>query len=306
MKVFGGSANIKLAKLIADEMGLPLSQIETHIFPDGEKRIRIIDPVVDEHCVVVQPTSTPADQNFMELFFIVDALKRSGASQVTAVVPYLGYQRQDHIFRDGEAVSLEVVVKTLEAVGTDNVIAVDLHSVKIPEVFKIPVTHLSALPLFAKKIKAEKIGNGEGVLISPDMGGIRRIKILSDLLGGMPYGAIEKDRDLITGSVEAKDMELHGITDVKGKTAIIVDDMISSGGTIVKAVDLLKEKGFTKVYVFATHAVFSQNAPTLLMDASIEKVFVTNSVLIPADKKFPKLEVISLAEMIVETLTEKS
>lgn len=305
MKVFGGSANIKLAKLIADEMGLPLSQIETHIFPDGEKRIRIIEPVVDEHCVVVQPTSTPADQNYMELFFIVDALKRSGASQVTAVVPYLGYQRQDHIFRDGEAVSLEVVVKTLEAVGTDNVIAVDFHSIKIPEVFKIPVTHLSALPLFAKKIKEEKIGNGDGVLISPDMGGIRRIKILSDLLDGMPYGAIEKDRDLITGSVEAKDMELHGITDVKGKTAIIVDDMISSGGTIVKAVDLLKEKGFAKIYVFATHAVFSQNAPTLLMDSSIEKVFVTNSVLVPADRKFPKLEIISLAEMITETLQNK-
>src|SRR3990167_4703863 len=172
MKIFSGSSNKPLAQNLAKALKIRLSKLEIHIFPDGEKRIRVIDKVVDEDCVVVQSASTYADINYMELFFIVDGLKRSGAKSVTAVVPFLGYQRQDHVFREGEAVSLEVIIKTLEAVGMNKLITFDLHSIKIPELFKIPIVHLSALPIFAEKIK-ELFSDFEGcVLISPDMGGI--------------------------------------------------------------------------------------------------------------------------------------
>lgn len=305
MKIFSGNSNISLARSIAHALGTELSLLETHTFPDGEKRVRVVEAVVGEDTVVVQPTSTPADQNYMELFFIVDALKRSGANSVTVVIPYLGYQRQDHVFRDGEAVSLEVVIKALEASGTSRIIAFDLHSIKIPEMFAVPYVHLSALPLFAAKIKQLKLMAHNTILITPDMGGIRRIKILSGLLDEMPYGCIEKNRDLVTGGVEAKGIELPEGEDLKGKNAIIVDDMISSGGTIVKAVSLLKSKGVGKIYVFATHAVFSQNAPVILQDADIEKVFMSDTVLVTADKKFPKLEIISIAESVADVLKNK-
>jgi len=296
MKVFAGSASKPLAQKVAHAIAKELSQIELHIFPDGEKRVRVVDKVIDEDCVVVQSTSTNADKNYMELFFIVDALKRSGAKKITAVIPYLGYQRQDHVFRDGEAVSLEVIIKMLEALGVNKVITFDLHSIKIPEFFKIPVVHLSALPLFAEKIK--KIDSGtDYFLVSPDMGGTRRIKILSEILNNMPYATIEKDRDLKSGKIEVS--EIHGNV---GKVAFVVDDMISTGNTIVAAAELLNKNGVKRIVVFATHPVFSGNAAKTLQESSVEKVFVTDTIAIPKEKQFKKLEVLSVAEMIAKNL----
>jgi len=290
----------------------------------------------------------------MELFFIVNALKRGKVKMVTAVIPYLGYQRQDHVFRNGEAVSLEVIIKMLEAVGVDKVVTFDLHSIKIPELFHIPVVHLSALHLFAEKIsetlssqgsshplndsskpsgnthsviEKELTSTAEGrsshgyketvkssfrgesrpflvsprfsnsVLVSPDMGGIRRIKILSQMLGNMPYATIQKNRDLKSGKIEAR--RIHG--SVK-RHAIIVDDMISTGNTIVVAADLLNKRGAEEIIVFATHPVFSKDAPKLLQKSKVKKVFVTDTIEIPKDKLFPKLEVLSVAEVIVSAI----
>ena len=155
MKIISGSSNLLLAEKIAENLHLSLTPREIFIFPDGERRIRIEESVVDEDCVVVQSTATPTDTNYMELFFLVDALKRSGAHRVTLVMPYVGYQRQDHVFRDGEAVSMQVIIKTLEAVGVDKLICVDLHAYRIQELFTIPVKHFSALPLFAEEIKRQ-------------------------------------------------------------------------------------------------------------------------------------------------------
>lgn len=295
MKIFSGTCNKPLAEKIAKELKTTLSPLEIHIFPDGEKRVRILDNVVGQHTIVVQPTSTPADQCYMELFFIVDALKRSGAKSVTAVVPYLGYQRQDHIFRDGEGVSLEVVRRTLEAVGVNRLIGFDFHTVRVPELFKIPVSHLSALSLFAQKIKREKWANIDTMLVAPDKGGIRRIKILSDLLGGMPYGSIEKNRDLETGHVTGEEISITG--GIK-KRALIVDDMISSGGTIVMAINLLLKKGVHDIYVFATHPVFSDAAPEVLQKSAAHKIFVTDTIEVPQSKQFPKLEILSISKMV--------
>lgn len=296
MKIFSGTSNKPLAEKIAKKLGIDLSAIEIHVFPDGEKRIRLLDKVVGESCIVVQPTSPNPDGNYMELFFIVDALKRSGASSVTAVIPYLGYQRQDHVFRDGEAVSLEVIATLLKWGGVDEIIAFDLHSIKIPEIFKIKLNHLSALPLFAQEIK--KIGNNT-VLISPDMGGVRRIKILSKMLSNMPYAVIEKNRDLATGEVT-----MSGVTGNIKENAIIVDDMISTGNTIIKAANLLGNRGAKNIYVFATHAVFSEKAPGILQESGIKKVYVTDTIFVPESKRFPKLEILSVSKLIAEQLTD--
>jgi len=299
MKIFSGSSNKPLAEKTAKELDVEVSLLEISVFPDRERRIRVVNSVVDEKTVVFQPTSTPPDQNYMELFFIADALKRSGASTVTAVIPYLGYERQDHVFRDGEAVSLEVIIKTLERVGVDKLVAFDLHSVKVPELFTIPVLHLSALDLFAQKIK--ELGLTENsVLVSPDMGGIRRIKMLSESLGNMPYATVEKNRNLETGDISDSSMEGN----VNGKTAIIVDDMISTGRTIVAAEKILLKNGVKKVLVFATHAVFSANATELLQNLKAEKVFVTDTIFIPKEKYFDKLEVISVSSIIAQGLRD--
>jgi ribose-phosphate pyrophosphokinase len=299
MKIFSGSSNKPLAQNSALELGVEVSPLQISVFPDGERRIRVVGNVVDEKTVVFQSTSTPPDQNYMELFFIVDALKRSGASEVTAVIPYLGYERQDHVFRDGEVVSLEVIVKTLERVGIDKLVAFDLHSIKVPELFTIPVLHLSALDLFARKIK--ELGLTENaVLVSPDMGGIRRIKMLSESLDNMPFATVEKNRDLETGDISDSSMEGN----VKGKAAIIVDDMISTGRTIVAAEKILFENGAKKVLVFATHAVFSGQAVKLLQNLKTEKVFVTDTILIPKEKHFDKLEIISVSKTIAQGIRD--
>ena len=297
MKIFSGSSNKPLAEKTAKELGGEVSPLEISVFPDGERRIRVVGSVVDEKTVVFQSTSTPVDQNYMELFFIVDALKRSGAKEVVAVVSYLGYERQDHVFRDGEAVSLEVIAETLERVGADKLVAFDLHSIKVPEIFKIPVLHLSALDLFAAKIKELDLTENS-VLVSPDMGGIRRIKMLSESLDNMPYATVEKNRDLETGDISDSSME----GDVSGKTAIIVDDMISTGRTIVAAEKSLLKNGAKKVFVFATHAVFSVDAAEHLESLDAEKVFVTDTVFVPKEKRFSKLEVLSVSKIIAEGL----
>lgn len=298
MKIFSGSSNQPLAEKVANDLGVPLSQVEIHMFPDGERRVRVLEKVVGEDCVVVQSTSIPVDHNYMELYFIVDALKRSGARSITTVIPYLGYQRQDHIFREGEAVSLSVVIKTLENIGAIKVIAVDLHSIKIPEFFSVPIIHVSALELFAQKIRSMFEPLEDIVLVSPDMGGIRRIKILSELLDNTPYIAVEKNRDLATGEVEAHVM--YG--EVK-KIAVIVDDMISSGNTIAVASDLLVKKGVEQIVVFATHPVFSEHAPEVLQNSKARKIYVTDTIFVPKEKRFKKLEILSVSNIIAESLS---
>lgn len=301
MKLFGGSASKELTEAVAKSLTMPLSLIDVHVFPDGERRIRLHDKVVNHKTAIIQSASTPVDTNYMELFFIVDALRRSGAKSITAVVPYFGYQRQDHIFRDGEAVSLEVVIHILESLKVDRLVSFDMHSVKIPDLFTIPVAHLSALPLFAKEITKRKWNREDTILVSPDMGGIARIKKLSKLLGDMPFAALEKNRDLATGAITVDDVE-EGTLQGK-KRAILVDDMISSGNTILLGTTQMAMQGIEEVYVFATHPVFSVDAPAKLQNSPIKKVYVTDSVAIAPEKRFEKLEVLSIADMIAEELT---
>jgi len=296
MLIFSGSSNRSLADKIAKDFGKEVSLVEIFTFPDGEKRITLGERVVGETAVLVQSTNSPVDENYMELFLMADALKRSGAEFVKLIMPYMGYQRQDHIFRDGEGVSLEIMARILEEVGVDEVFAFDFHSIKIPEIFKIPTHNLSALSTFAEKIKAEFSGK-EPILVSPDMGGIRRIKEISEMLN-LPFTTIVKDRDLNTGSI--CDSKLNG--EVSGRQALMVDDMMSTGETMVKAANLLLENGATSVFAFATHAILSGNAAQILQESKIEKVFVTDTVEIPEEKMFAKLEILSIAKIAAKAL----
>lgn len=300
MKIFSGNSNYPLAVKIAESLGLSVSPIEHHTFPDGERRIKLEVPVAGEDCIVINPTSPPVDSNLMELCFIADALKGSGAASITAVVPYLGYQRQDHIFRTGEARSLEVVINMMEVSGITRFIGVDFHSIKIPELFKIEVNHLSALPLFAKQIREISGDLSDACIVSPDMGGIRRVELLKEELGeDIETVAVEKNRDIVSGEISASG--IHG--NVK-KVHFIVDDMISSGKTLVQCVEELKKAGGEEFYVFATHAVFSHDTPQLLQNSDLSKVYVTDSIEIKSEKQFPKLKILSLAPVISSSLNE--
>ncbi len=302
MKLFSGSANKPLTEGVAKSLNMPLSLIDVHIFPDGERRIRIHDRVVDKKTVILQSAETPVDTNYMELFFIVDALKRSGAKSVTAVVPYFGYQRQDHVFRDGEAVSLEVVIKLLEHIGVDRLVSVDMHSPKIPSLFHIPVAHLSAISLFAQEIQKQKWNTKDTILISPDKGGLGRVKKLSEMLNNMEYTAVEKNRDRASGAITMETVKEGSIAGKK--RAIIVDDMISSGSTILMSATMLQTQGIEEVIVFITHAIFSIDAPARLQNSFLKKIYATDSVEIPPDKQFSKLAILSLADVLADELTK--
>ncbi len=330
MLIFSGSSNKSLAQKIAGHKGYSLGQIEIHTFPDNENRVRVVSEVLDQDVLVVQSAGVLPNLYYMELFFILDSLKRSGARSITLVIPYFGYQRQDHVFRSGEGVSLEVIIKILETLGVDRFISFEFHSVKIPQFFKKEIKELSALPLFAEKIK--KLSGARGpatrfppasarsrntdiravgspstpvtphdfVLVSPDMGGIARIKKLSEILGGVPFLAIEKNRDLVTGKIES--MEYSG--EIK-KTAVIVDDVISTGKTIISAAELLFQKGTEEVYVMATHGIFAGKAADHLQNSNIKKVIVTDTIDIPKKRRFEKLEIISVSELIATELAQK-
>ncbi len=296
MLIFSGSSNTSLAKKVAKELGKNLSKLEIVTFPDKENRVRVIDKVLDQDVIVVQSTGVSPNRYYIELFFILDSLKRSGAKSITLVIPYLGYQRQDHIFRDGESVSIEVIINIIEGLGVNNVIAFDLHSIKIPEFFRVPVTQLSALSLFAKEIK--KMKTNDLVLVSPDMGGVRRIKLLADLLDNkIPYISIEKNRDLNTG--EVKSTKING--EVK-KIAVIIDDVISTGNTLISAANLLKKNGAKEIYVMATHGIFAGDASLALENSVIKKIIVSDTIEVRSNRKFNKLQIVSVSPLITQEL----
>ena len=299
MILFGDDTNKSLSEGIAAGLSTPLKYPEITVFPDGERRIRIVDEVVEQEVVFLKTASVTdnVDSFIIETAFLIDALKRSGAKSVTGIIPYLPYSRADHIFRSGEAVPLEVIIHLLERSGLSKILFVDPHTIKMPEMFSIDVSNLSALSLFAEKIKEIGFHPEESVIVSPDMGGLRRMEQLSEMVGGLPFTSIEKDRDYATGDIKAAG--IHG--DIK-KTCFIIDDIISSGRTIVQAVEKLTEGGAEEIYVFATHPVFSEDAVTILKDCKAKKIYVTDAIPIQKEKQFEKLEVVSLSDLFSNAL----
>ena len=299
MILFGDETNKSLSEGLAAGLSTPLKYPEIFVFPDGERRIRIIEDVVEEEVVFLKTASITdnVDSFIIETAFLIDALKRSGAKSVTGIIPYLPYCRADHIFRSGEAVPLEVIIHLLERAGLSKILFVDPHTIKMPEMFSINVSNLSALPLFAEKIKEIGFHAEDAVIVSPDMGGLRRMEQLSEMVGGLPFTSIEKDRDYATGDIKASG--IHG--DIK-RTCFIIDDIISSGRTIVQAVEKLSEGGAGEIYVLATHPVLSEDAVKILQDCKAKKIYVTDAIPVPEKKQFEKLEVISLSSLLSKAL----
>lgn len=299
MIFFGDDQNKALSDGLAAALSSSLNFPDITVFPDGERRVRLCESVVEEDVVFLKTASvTPnVDSFIVETAFLIDAIKRSGANTVTGIIPYIPYSRADHVFRDGEAVPLEVVIHMFENAGLSKVVFVDPHTIKMSEMFSIDVVNLSALSLFADKIKQLDFDRDNAVIVSPDMGGLRRMEQLSGMLDGLPFASIEKDRNYDDGSIKANGV--HG--EIK-KTCFVVDDIISSGRTIVQAVEKLKDKGATTVYVFATHPVLSENASEILEKCGAKKIFVTDALPVSQEKEFETLEVLSLAPLLERAL----
>ncbi len=296
MLFVGDLQNRALSDDLGRLLGCEVIYPDKHVFDDGEQRIRIEQNVLDADVYVLKSISDPVDNSIIEFLFIIDALRRSGAKNVTAIIPYLGYSRADHIFREGEAVGLEVVMRSIEATGLDKIIVIDPHTIKLPEMFRIESKMLSALPLFAEKIRELGIEGDRVSIVSPDMGGIRRVRQLSELVPGSTYAAINKDRDLATGELTGSRVAEGEIREI----CIVTDDIISTGGTMVRGVDTCIEAGAKTVYIFGSQPVFSNGAYKKLKESKAEKIYVTDAIHIPDEEKFDNLEVLSLAPVIAD------
>lgn len=297
--LFSGNSNPSLSQKISKDLNIPLGKVEIVRFADSECRVRIEENVEGKDVFIIQSLSNPVDEHLMELLLMCDAAKRMEARKVIAVIPYHGYARQDRVHREGECLSSHLVAKMIESAGFDKLITVELHNDTILGYFKIPVVHLSGLFLFQKEI--EKIKE-DLVIVTPDAGGLKRSQRFAEGLD-IPLALIEKKRDLENLH---KILFMRVVGEVKDKTVIIVEDVIVTGGTVINAAYLLKEKGAKKVIVGATHADFVGGSYKILSDSPIDKIWVTDTIPVPENMRFPKLTVFSISSVIAEAIKKIS
>jgi ribose-phosphate pyrophosphokinase len=270
LKVFTGRANPHLANRICDYLQIPLGRGKTELFPDGELLVRVEEDVRGRDCFVVQPTCHPVNAHLMELFIWIDTLRRASARRVTAVIPYFGYARQDQKHAGRTPITAKLVANLLERAGADRVVAVDMHTNQVQGFFDIPVDHLNAGPVLGKWFKSLKLANH--VFVSPDVGNVKRAQVYAEMLDG-ELCFIDKRRS--SGSTtEAK----HVVGDVAGKTVLIVDDMITTGGTVIEACKILRANGVSDIYIAATHAVLAPPALERLSQCRFTKLAVTDTI----------------------------
>lgn len=307
-KIFSGTANENLSKKIAESLKLPLARSEIVRFANSEVKVRIIEAVKDETCIVIQSTSNPTDTHLIELLLFCDALLRQEAKKVIGVIPYFGYARQNIQHREGECVSANVVIRFLETIGFSKIYTIDLHDEATEGVFSIPFKNLSALPLLAEEIKKYltsqniKITPQEIAIVSPDQGGIERARKFGTALFGnkeFPLTVVEKTRNLEKIHT-SKAIGIYG--EVKNKIVILVDDIITSGGTLINAVELCLKAGAKRAISAIVHHDFSKDAPLKLQNSPIEKIFTTDTILLKPEEKFEKLKEISVANLIAKEL----
>ena len=295
MKVLAGTSNSKLCKDIARQLKLKLINSTIKRFADGEVYIEINENIRGNSIFVVQSTSNPANDNLMELLICIDALRRSSAKNITAVIPYFGYARQDRKVAPRTAISAKLVSNLITNAGANRILSVDLHAGQIQGFFDIPVDNLFSTPIFARHIKKIKLNNM--ICVAPDVGGVERTRALSRRINSS-IAIIDKRRPS-----PGKSEVMNIVGNVKNKNCIIVDDIIDSGGTIVNAAKALKDKGAKDVYVFITHAVLSGEAVIKIEKSQIKKLITTDTI--DNSKKIQntkKIEVISLAPMISEAM----
>jgi ribose-phosphate pyrophosphokinase len=296
MKILAGTSNTKLSKDICKQLKLKLVNTNIRRFADGEIYIEINENIRGNSVFVIQSTSNPANDNLMELLLVIDALKRSSAKNITAVIPYFGYARQDRKVAPRTSISAKVVANLITNAGASRVVTVDLHAGQIQGFFDMPVDNLFTTPLFAKYIK-RKLNGKNLICVSPDVGGVQRTRGLATRIKA-DLAIIDKRRPK-----PGKSQVMNIIGNVKGKTCIIVDDIIDSGGTIVNAVDALKKAGANEVYVFITHAVLSGEAVTKIKKSKIKKLIITDTI--DNSKKIKnnnKIELLSISSLMAEAI----
>jgi ribose-phosphate pyrophosphokinase len=300
MKILSGTSNPRLSKEISKKLKSKLVNTNIKRFADGEIYIEINENIRGNSVFVIQSTSNPANDNIMELLLCIDALRRSSAKNITAVIPYFGYARQDRKVAPRTSISAKVVSNLITNAGANRIVTVDLHAGQIQGFFDIPVDNLFTTPLFARYIK-KKFKNKNLVCVSPDVGGVQRTRGLATKIKA-DLAIIDKRRP-----APGKSQVMNIIGEVKGKNCIIVDDIIDSGGTIVNAVEALKKAGAIDVYVFITHAVLSGEAAEKIKKSKIKKLIITDTI----DNSFKiknnsKIEVISIAPLMAEAINRIS
>jgi ribose-phosphate pyrophosphokinase len=294
-KIFSGTANRELAQEICKHIGVPLGETKTQRFADGEIYFQLLENVRGVDVFVVQPTCNPVDQHLVELLIMIDALKRASAGRITVVVPYYGYARQDRKDRPRVAISSKLVADLLTTAGANRALFMDLHAAQIQGFFNIPVDHMFASPVMVSYFKELDLPNL--TVVSPDAGGVERARFFATKMG-VPLAIVDKRRtDINVTEV------MHVIGDVQGQTCLIIDDIIDTAGTLVKTVDALLEKGATKVYACASHAVLSGPAVERIVNSRLEELIVTDSIPLNEEaQKVAKIKVRSVAGLLAATI----
>ena len=299
LMLFSGRAHPELSEEIAGGLGIEPTPTRLFDFANGEIFVRFLESVRGSDAFVVQSHTAPINQWIMEQLIMVDALKRASAKRITVVAPFFGYARQDKKSHGREPISARLMADLFAAAGADRLMAVDLHTAQIQGFFDGPVDHLFALPILAKYIEA-KLDLSRVTVVAPDAGRVRVCERWTDRLG-CPLAIIHKRRD---PDVAHKVAMFEVVGEVKGRTCIVVDDMIDTGSTIIKAAEALFEQGAAQVIVTATHGVLSGPAVDGLKNSQVSEVIVTNTLPIPAEKRFDKLTVLSIAPLIARAITE--
>lgn len=297
MMIFAGNANPLLAKKIVEALKLPLGKAVVDTFSDGEIMVEITEHVRGRDIFIVQPTCAPTNDNLMELLVMADALRRSSAGRITAVIPYFGYARQDRRSRSVRVpISAKLVADMIEASGIDRVLTVDLHADQIQGFFNLPVDNVYASPLFLSDIWKQEYPNL--MVVSPDVGGVVRARAVAKLLDDSDLAIIDKRRPKAN---EAKIMNIIG--DVKGRSCILVDDMVDTAGTLCEAAKALKEFGAEKVYAYISHPVLSGKAIERISNSELDQLVVSDTIpLTDAGQACDKIRQLSMAEMLAETI----
>lgn len=307
MKLFSGTAHPVLAEELSKLLQLPLAKAEVIRFGNSEVKVTIQEDVQGEDCIIVQPTANPTDTNLMELLLFCDALKREEAKKITAIIPYFGYARQNAQHRTGESISMQVVIKMLQAVEVDEIFVCTLHEEASAGMFPMSFHNLNGLNALVKPV-ADFIhadASSNIVAVTPDQEGVERARIFADELQaltgvtGINVAVTEKRRDL-NNAHHSEALDLHG--EVKDATCIIVDDIITSGGTVINSAKLCLERGAKQVICAITHSDFAPDSPEKLQNSPIAKFFTTNTISLKEEHIFPKLEVISVASLIAEKM----
>lgn len=295
LRLFSGSANVTLSQEVARYLGLDLGPMIRKRFADGEIYVQIQESIRGCDVYLIQPCCSPVNDNLMELLIMIDASRRASARQITAVLPYYGYARADRKTAGRESITAKLVANLIVEAGASRVLAMDLHSAQIQGYFDIPFDHVYGSPVLLDYLASKQLS--DIVVVSPDVGGVARARAFAKKLDDAPLAIIDKRRQ----SHNVAEV-LNVIGDVKGKTAVLVDDMIDTAGTISEGARMLREVGARQVYACAIHAVFSPPAVERLSRGLFEEVIVTNTIPVPQEKRFPQLTVLSVANLLGETI----